>query len=204
MGVNEVGVTRAWRRAGHLHELQLRGLGALAQHEHADRERLGVGETSGRGEVGRHVEALKLTKPDAFGVEADALVEIGHDRTEVDRRAGEGDGLRSMERRADGEQESDKRGRQGAMHHRVPFAGWRTRPPRPEGEASVVRKPAGAMDGPAGMKSAARMAVFRAQSRKPESSSLRAGACSLRTALASICRIRSRVTLKMWPTSSSV
>ena len=54
-------------------------------------------------------------------------------------------------------------------------------------------KPAGAMDGPAG-----------AQSRKPESSSLRAGACSLRTALASICRIRSRVTLKMWPTSSSV
>jgi hypothetical protein len=54
-------------------------------------------------------------------------------------------------------------------------------------------KPAGAMDGPAG-----------AQSRKPESSSLRAGACSLRTALASICRIRSRVTLKMCPTSSSV
>jgi len=42
------------------------------------------------------------------------------------------------------------------------------------------------------------------QSMKPESSSLRAGACSLRTALASICRIRSRVTLKMWPTSSSV
>jgi hypothetical protein len=45
---------------------------------------------------------------------------------------------------------------------------------------------------------------FVTQSRNPESSSLRAGACSLRTALASICRIRSRVTLKMWPTSSSV
>ena len=42
------------------------------------------------------------------------------------------------------------------------------------------------------------------QSMKPDSSSLRAGAYSLRTALASICRIRSRVTLKMWPTSSSV
>ena len=42
------------------------------------------------------------------------------------------------------------------------------------------------------------------QSKNPASSSLRAGACSLRTAFASICRIRSRVTLKMWPTSSSV
>ena len=42
------------------------------------------------------------------------------------------------------------------------------------------------------------------QSMKPLSSSLRAGACSLRTALASICRMRSRVTLKMCPTSSSV
>ncbi len=77
----------------------------------------------------------------------------------------------------------------------------RPRPPggRPPGRlvAPWLRprrpKPAGAMDGPAG-----------AQSRNPESSSLRAGACSLRTALASICRIRSRVTLKMCPTSSSV
>ena len=42
------------------------------------------------------------------------------------------------------------------------------------------------------------------QSRKPTSSWLRLGCWSLRTALASICRMRSRVTLKMCPTSSSV
>ena len=42
------------------------------------------------------------------------------------------------------------------------------------------------------------------QSKKPTNCWLRHGCCSLRTALASICRIRSRVTLKMWPTSSNV
>ncbi len=42
------------------------------------------------------------------------------------------------------------------------------------------------------------------QSRNPDSSWLRLGCCNLRTALASIWRIRSRVTLNMWPTSSSV
>ena len=40
------------------------------------------------------------------------------------------------------------------------------------------------------------------QSRKPTNSWLRLGCWSLRTALASIWRMRSRVTLKMWPTSS--
>jgi hypothetical protein len=42
------------------------------------------------------------------------------------------------------------------------------------------------------------------QSKNPTNSWLRDGCWSLRTALASICRIRSRVTLKMWPTSSNV
>ena len=42
------------------------------------------------------------------------------------------------------------------------------------------------------------------QSKNPDSSWLRLGCWSLRTALASIWRIRSRVTLKMCPTSSSV
>ena len=41
-------------------------------------------------------------------------------------------------------------------------------------------------------------------SRKPSSCRLRTGCCSLRTALASIWRTRSRVTLKIRPTSSSV
>ena len=44
----------------------------------------------------------------------------------------------------------------------------------------------------------------QAQSRNPTSSWLRLGCWSLRTALASIWRIRSRVTLKMCPTSSRV
>src|SRR5262245_11279926 len=44
----------------------------------------------------------------------------------------------------------------------------------------------------------------RVPSRKPSSCRLRTGCCSLRTALASIWRTRSRVTLKMRPTSSSV
>ena len=50
----------------------------------------------------------------------------------------------------------------------------------------------------------AKRAGCNSQSRNPTSSWLRLGCCSLRTALASIWRIRSRVTLKMWPTSSSV
>jgi len=44
----------------------------------------------------------------------------------------------------------------------------------------------------------------RALSRKPWSLRARTGCCSLRMALASTCRTRSRVTLKILPTSSSV
>ena len=43
-----------------------------------------------------------------------------------------------------------------------------------------------------------------APSRNPSSIRLRTGCCSFRTALASICRTRSRVTLKIRPTSSRV
>ena len=47
-------------------------------------------------------------------------------------------------------------------------------------------------------------ALTFARSRKPSSCLQRTGCCSLRTAFASIWRTRSRVTLKMRPTSSSV
>ena len=47
-------------------------------------------------------------------------------------------------------------------------------------------------------------ALAASTSRKPLSCLARTGCCSLRTALASICRTRSRVTLKMRPTSSRV
>src|SRR5438067_1550725 len=48
------------------------------------------------------------------------------------------------------------------------------------------------------------LCLFFSPSRKPSSCRLRTGCCSLRTAFASIWRTRSRVTLKMRPTSSRV
>ena len=59
----------------------------------------------------------------------------------------------------------------------------------------------------AGRHSGGRRLVISGQpvlSRKPSSCRLRTGCCSLRTALASIWRTRSRVTLKIRPTSSRV
>ena len=91
--VDELVVTLPWGGAGDVHEFELgRGI-ALAEHEHADGERLGVGEAGVGGERGLDRETREFAEADPVGVEADRLIEVGDDAAEVDGGAREGGGL---------------------------------------------------------------------------------------------------------------
>ena len=70
--------------------------------------------------------------------------------------------------------------------------------------AVIHRRVATAEGGYSASSALAAAAAAANPSRNPLSCLLRTGCCSLRTAFASICRTRSRVTLKIRPTSSRV